>query len=75
MVLEKKKFVRYNEYAEKQDTPTIRLNHKERLWLEALKKYHNTDKDATALKKEAFSLFLVQEKYEQNLTKNRVLWY
>ena len=68
-MIEKKKFVRYKEHSEKQDTPTIRLNHKERLWLNALKLCHNTDKDATALKREAFASFIKAEELEKILRK------
>lgn len=40
-----------------EDIVRCRHNAEERDWLEALKLYHNTTKDATALKNEAYRVF------------------
>lgn len=45
------------EEREKADIISVRLNFEERRWLEALKMYHNTSADATALKSEAFRVY------------------
>ena len=59
MATEKHKFQRYTDDAafEKPDIISVKLNREERRWLEALKKYHRTTQDSTALKNEAFRIY------------------
>ena len=59
MALEKHKFQRYKleEEYQKADIVKVRLNEEERTWLDAMKKYHNSTKDSTVLKEEAFRIY------------------
>lgn len=67
MPIKREPFERQTDDADfdKPDIISVKLNHQERQWLEALKRYYQTPYDSTALKNKAFEVFKQQAELDE----------